>query len=79
MKLCVQHKDGRTEILTLVPPLSLSLGEFFNVLTDGSGKDHYFYPGTGFYDGWGMTVTGLPPEEAGAVIDRVEADREIEP
>jgi hypothetical protein len=40
MKLRVQWESGMIEILTLVPPVSASLGKVLNHLTDATGLEH---------------------------------------
>ncbi len=56
MKLKVQHRNGATETITLVPPVALHLGSHLNSLSDGSGMDHYFDL-DGYYDGWGTATS----------------------
>jgi hypothetical protein len=77
MKLRVQWESGMIEILTLVPPVSASLGKVLNHLTDATGLEHWFTD-EGFYDGWGKT-TDCSEEEADDLIERIEESREIEP
>lgn len=79
MKIRVEHKDGKRETLTLVPPIAkVTLGNQLNWLQDATGMDHYFDL-DGYYDGWGMGVSSMPEHQVGEVIEGVEMSREIEP
>jgi len=83
MKLLVEHRDGNKELLTLVPPVELKLGDNLNVLKSSNGMEHFFYADDGKYDGWGMACE-IPfdpsqlgqPNPAEELIDRIESSRE---
>lgn len=76
MKIRVQHKDGRLEILTLKGPLEVLEGKFQNRITDQSGVDRYFTH-DGFYDGWGGAVC-CDEQTAHDMIASMEQKRQIE-
>ncbi len=79
MRIRVQNAGGRIETITLVPPVTITLGPAQNVISDASGMEHFFGIDDGYYDGWGMA---MPPatnlEAAVERIARVEEDREID-
>lgn len=92
MRIRVQRRDGAIETITLVPPVTIDdspydVPEGTGMLTQmncGDGTEHYFTFDTGHYDGWGRGVSieiqgTAIPDEATALIERVENAREIEP
>lgn len=77
MKLRVQREDGRIEILTLMAPLTATVGAHQNAITDASGMDYWFTL-EGYYDGWGRPMPGVPEDEMDILIKEVERHRVIE-
>lgn len=77
VRLRVLRADGRTEVITLVPPVTVTLGNgIFNILSDAASVDHYF-TADGIYDGWGRAINATL-DDAGAAIESFETSREIE-
>jgi len=85
MKIRVQREaDRRIEILTLIPPVTLTLGQEMNRLTDASGMQHFFVSETGLYDGWSISAPAylgehklMTEDQAEEVFARIDAAREI--
>lgn len=63
MKIRVQHRDGKTEILDLVGDWTVVEGEHLNRLQNGGGVE-YFFTADGFYDGWGRAIPPTDRESA---------------
>ena len=71
MKILVQHRDGTTETITLVPPVTIhdspyDVPEGCGMLTHiscGDGTDHYFTYDSGHYDGWGFHAVMTSPRD----------------
>lgn len=85
MKIRVQREeDNRTEVLTLVPPITMTVGEEFNTISDGSGMRYQFMPETGKYDHWRISTPVylnahklMTEEQANQARDRINDSREI--
>ena len=78
MKLKVIHVNGAIEILTLVPPVTATLGISMNHLSDASGNDYYF-TSEGNYDGWGHAFPeGVGGDVGYETLTRIEDAREFE-
>jgi hypothetical protein len=77
MKIQVVRCDGSAEVINLVGVITASESSMLHV--EATGAD-YFFREDGHYDGWGMAVgseSGMSADEASALIQAVEADREI--
>jgi len=83
MKIRVQRKDGRIEILELhgelsgPSPAQNELGHVFELRHfNAGGVDHYFDL-EGYYDGWGGAVN-CNAASAEQIIEAMEQKRKIE-
>ena len=82
MLLKIVHKNDAVELLDIKPPFVVverdeSLTKF-NVLTDATGTDYYFWK-TGEYDGWGRTVGSGTEEEAMGILDEMDTKKTMIP
>jgi hypothetical protein len=71
----VSAKDGRHELITLTPPVTILRGEKLSRLVCGN-VEHWFN-NDGTYDGWGMNVANMDmtPDEMRAFVEAVERSR----
>lgn len=81
MKIKVIRADGRTEILTMVPPIVAECesesGYFRLACSDGTG---HFFNGDGTYDGWDRKVDwpiSTPQQSIDRILE-IDSQREID-
>ena len=75
MRIRVQRRDGRIEVLTISEDTRVVAGPVLHRLSDGR-RDDYFTP-EGYYDGWGMGAEEMTPEQAADTIAAIEGARII--